>query len=1028
MIPLAEIERDGRNHRLDGPALRSAVKERAQSMRRLGQLSPIDACDRGDDRPPGMLRYVLAAGFIRCSAAELLGWTEIRAEVSAVPADPSLIEQHRAAENLDRLNLNPMEEAVAVGNMLEACGGDVGVAAARLGKPESWVRDRGYLNRLFPEVRKWLMDGTLPLKFAREVAKLGDHDDQVDIAERARTSEDGRNEVDLRAVQQMVAARMRSLKIVPWPLDVSEWPKGKKIVGACVGCAFNTSTDRLLFEHDAKAPEDGLCLRGDCFEAKQQACQAAVEKAVKQIVGKKLPATESSARELAEEYVKPATVARAAKKAIEVDKPGGGGAKKSGRSNEESYEQQVRNGERKYHDALRKWVHEQAARIMTAARERAGGIVSLSLCSLTPSNDWYAGDKELQKSKPMLDILFADDVIGPALAKFSNLCVISGAEVELDGLRNSENPLLQYIASKWKLALDPTPEKAEFMPKKPGEKPPAGKDAAAASGKKPKASSKAKRRAAPVAEEDDGGGDDDDEGDGAVRAGEKAKAPAEVERYIQSLAGVSRAFAWRAWNWLTVKGAAEPVEGKLDALTRQLILDALEKIADEGAIALLDVEDRTWPEEEQSAGPVDWVARIEACATAEAARELFCEHEKAIESLHRSMGLKPIVGKVDASTYVGFGTIDKKRWASAIAVAKKKDAEKGAELQRLVGEGWKIHGKPWEKLHAAEVKKSSAPSSCRVCGCTDDDCSACIKRTGEACSWMEPDLCSACYPVVNFNWDEASQAQLEEYISELGEVIDVAVGTLRATAIRQRQKANKLLVGMPSGKVWPPVPGVDAAIAEILKDAGMEASAPYLAGHGIISLETLDTFLREHELASVPTVNDPARARKIIEATARYRMRAAAAKVRGPAEAAGTFDDDGKIDQATFEMLVDKPGLLKIAVARRGNGQWGYCYEAKFGKFTCSAFGKEFAINGGCPSRVAAAVKAADCVDGYVMDILRKKKVPKRTGGEATRIRLLLNELDKSLAAESPDAAAIVAGSSRAFEADSAQGQKGAAA
>lgn len=33
---------------------------------------------------------------------------------------------------------------------------------------------------------------------------------------------------------------------------------------------------------------------------------------------------------------------------------------------------------------------------------------------------------------------------------------------------------------------------------------------------------------------------------------------------------------------------------------------------------------------------------------------------------------------------------------------------------------------------------------CRVCGCTDADCHECIARTGEPCSWVEPDLCSAC--------------------------------------------------------------------------------------------------------------------------------------------------------------------------------------------------------------------------------------------------------------------------------------------
>lgn len=33
---------------------------------------------------------------------------------------------------------------------------------------------------------------------------------------------------------------------------------------------------------------------------------------------------------------------------------------------------------------------------------------------------------------------------------------------------------------------------------------------------------------------------------------------------------------------------------------------------------------------------------------------------------------------------------------------------------------------------------------CRVCGCTDADCSRCVAITGQPCSWVEDDLCSAC--------------------------------------------------------------------------------------------------------------------------------------------------------------------------------------------------------------------------------------------------------------------------------------------
>jgi len=41
---------------------------------------------------------------------------------------------------------------------------------------------------------------------------------------------------------------------------------------------------------------------------------------------------------------------------------------------------------------------------------------------------------------------------------------------------------------------------------------------------------------------------------------------------------------------------------------------------------------------------------------------------------------------------------------------------------------------------------SGTVRTCRVCGCTDADCSGCIARTGEACHWVEADRCSACPP------------------------------------------------------------------------------------------------------------------------------------------------------------------------------------------------------------------------------------------------------------------------------------------
>lgn len=47
----------------------------------------------------------------------------------------------------------------------------------------------------------------------------------------------------------------------------------------------------------------------------------------------------------------------------------------------------------------------------------------------------------------------------------------------------------------------------------------------------------------------------------------------------------------------------------------------------------------------------------------------------------------------------------------------------------------------WEGTFDSDAPKVRR---CCVCGCTDDDCSGCIKKTGRPCHWVANDLCSAC--------------------------------------------------------------------------------------------------------------------------------------------------------------------------------------------------------------------------------------------------------------------------------------------
>lgn len=61
--------------------------------------------------------------------------------------------------------------------------------------------------------------------------------------------------------------------------------------------------------------------------------------------------------------------------------------------------------------------------------------------------------------------------------------------------------------------------------------------------------------------------------------------------------------------------------------------------------------------------------------------------------------------------------------------------------------------------------------TCRVCGCTDDDCSFCVEWAGEPCTWIDYDqtLCSACATAPSIfticAWDELPPKTQESLVA-----------------------------------------------------------------------------------------------------------------------------------------------------------------------------------------------------------------------------------------------------------------------
>lgn len=110
-----------------------SVKILAESITQDGLLQAIVVCKRDDGG------YKLIAGRRRLAACMYLGWIKISAriikevEVAEIPA---------LAENLMRLQMNPLEEAQACRLLHEERGLSIGDIATRTHHGTSWVQDR----------------------------------------------------------------------------------------------------------------------------------------------------------------------------------------------------------------------------------------------------------------------------------------------------------------------------------------------------------------------------------------------------------------------------------------------------------------------------------------------------------------------------------------------------------------------------------------------------------------------------------------------------------------------------------------------------------------------------------------------------------------------------------------------------------------------------------------------------------------------------------------------------------------------
>src|SRR6185295_8693001 len=188
----------------------TAIEELAESIRAQGIVQPLVVTPEGEE-------WTIIAGERRWRAARRAGLEVVPVVVREVADSRELLEL-ALVENLQRSDLNPLEEAEAYAALQEQFSLSQEAVASRVGKARTTVTNALRLLRLPEEVRELLREGQLTAGQARPLLALPGAAEQVRLAERA--VRDGLSARDLERLATLPREGPKAKKKPDRPVEV----------------------------------------------------------------------------------------------------------------------------------------------------------------------------------------------------------------------------------------------------------------------------------------------------------------------------------------------------------------------------------------------------------------------------------------------------------------------------------------------------------------------------------------------------------------------------------------------------------------------------------------------------------------------------------------------------------------------------------------------------------------------------------------------------------------------------------------
>ena len=234
-LPLREIEPDPDQPRKTFE--QEALGELAASIAEHGLLQPITV------RPRGLNGYTIVAGERRWRACRMAGLTEVPVVVKDVTEEQAM--ELALVENLQREDLDPVEEAAGIRELMVRCDLTQEQAAQKLGKSRSALANSLRLLNLPETVLELLKSGFINMGHAKVILGLPTPELQEQAAQMVAD-----NQLNVRQTEALCKKLMKPAKTPAEPPIRSAFPVEveeslKQVLGSEVNVAYHDGKGKL---------------------------------------------------------------------------------------------------------------------------------------------------------------------------------------------------------------------------------------------------------------------------------------------------------------------------------------------------------------------------------------------------------------------------------------------------------------------------------------------------------------------------------------------------------------------------------------------------------------------------------------------------------------------------------------------------------------------------------------------------------------------------------------------------------------